>query len=151
MQFSVYLYKYLMLITRIYWVTPKVWILMCRRALNVPSGWSFQPWNLPCIVEELCPGLLTALKLRWYLEVYWKVMTSTKFMSKTLKRFLWLRNQADFSPLVRQLCFFSVSFLRETLIKFYLCLGLPNNNIIEKKIWLVYRFPYVMVSPNSTC
>lgn len=38
MLFSVYLYKYLMLVTTIYRVIPKVWNLIFRKALNVPSG-----------------------------------------------------------------------------------------------------------------
>lgn len=68
-----------------------------------------------------------------------------KFMSKTLKSaFCGGENQADFSPLVWQLLFF-LSFLPGEIR-----LGLSNKNMIEKKIWIVYGFLYIIFSPNST-
>lgn len=133
-----------MLVTRVYWVTLRMWIPMCRKALHVHYGWSFQPWNLTWNIGQAVFGSSDGFRANgWiilrYIRWSWQVYVQDPEVS-----FLWWRNQADFSPLVWQLLFFLSFFIGE------IHLGLSNKNMIEKKIWIVYGFLYIIFSPNST-
>lgn len=138
------LYKYLMLVTRVYWVILRMWILLCRKALHVTYCWSFLPWNLSWNVEKALFGSSDGCRANgWIILRYigrsWQVYIQDPEIS-----FLWCRNHTDFSSLVWQFHFFLSFFLGE------IHLGLSNKNIIEKKIRIVYIFLNIIFSQHLT-